>query len=59
MTTPNFADKTVWTRDNLDNLQLLCAHGNRVKEERPQGCLVARLREIGMAGRWEICRVNT
>ena len=46
MTTPNFADKTVWTGDNL---QLLCAHCNRVKGDRPQEYLVARLREMWMA----------
>lgn len=46
MTTPNFADKTVWTTDNL---QLLCGHCNSVKGDRPQEYRVARLREMGMA----------
>ena len=32
-----------------ENLQLLCAHCNRVKGDRPQGYLVARLRELGIA----------
>ena len=36
--------------DHIDNLQLLCAHCNRVKGDRPQEYLVARLREMGMAG---------
>ena len=35
--------------DHIDNLQLLCAHCNRVKGDRPQEYLVARLREMGMA----------
>ncbi|MYC35222.1 MAG: hypothetical protein F4X64_18905 [Chloroflexi bacterium] len=35
--------------DHLENLQLLCAHCNRVKGDRPQEYLVARLREMGMA----------
>ena len=35
--------------DHIDNLQLLCAHCNRMKGDRPQECLVARLRELGMA----------
>ena len=63
-TAPNFADKTVWTGDNLDilrglnsacidlvvdNLQLLCAHCNRVKGDRPQEYLAARLREMCIA----------
>ena len=46
MTTPNFTDKAVWTGDDL---QLLCARCNRVKGDRPQEYLVARLREIRMA----------
>ncbi len=35
--------------DHIDNLQLLCAHCNRVKGDKPQEYLVARLREMGMA----------
>ena len=35
--------------DHIDNLQLLCGHCNRVKGDRPQEYLVARLREMGMA----------
>ena len=35
--------------DHIDNLQLLCAHCNRVKGDRPQEYLAARLREMGMA----------
>ena len=35
--------------DHIDNLQLLCAHCNRVKGDRPQEYLVARLRDMGMA----------
>ncbi|MDE2787261.1 MAG: DNA methyltransferase [Chloroflexota bacterium] len=35
--------------DHVENLQLLCAHCNRVKGDRPQEYLVARLREMGMA----------
>ena len=61
MTAPNFADKTIWTGDNLDihvvprsrggtdhldNLQLLCSSCNRIKGDRPQEYLVARLAEI-------------
>ena len=34
---------------HIENLQLLCAHCNRVKGDRPQEYLVARLREMGMA----------
>ena len=63
-TTPNFADKTVWTGDNLDilrglnsacvdlvvdNLQLLCARCNGVKSDCPQGDLLAGLREMSIA----------
>ena len=36
-------------QDNIDNPQLLCAHCNRVKGDRPQECLLARLRELGIA----------
>ncbi len=35
--------------DHIENLQLLCGHCNRVKGNRPQEYLVARLREMGMA----------
>ena len=34
--------------DHPDNLQLLCSHCNRVKGNRPQEYLVARLRELGV-----------
>ncbi len=34
--------------DHIENLQLLCGHCNRVKGNRPQEYLVARLREMGM-----------
>ena len=36
-------------QDNIENLQLLCAHCNRVKGDRPQEYLVSRLRELGIA----------
>ena len=56
MTTPNFADKTIWTGDNLDILRgmnsetvdliyLLCSHCNRIKGDRSQEYLLARVRE--------------
>ncbi len=32
--------------DHIDNLQLLCGHCNRIKGDRPQEYLVARLAEI-------------
>jgi 5-methylcytosine-specific restriction endonuclease McrA len=35
--------------DNIENLQLMCAYCNSVKGDRPQECLVARLRELGIA----------
>ena len=35
--------------DHIDNLQLLCAHCNRVKGNRPQEYLIVRLRELGIA----------
>ena len=35
--------------DHIENLQLFCAHCNRVKGDRPQEYLIARLREMGMA----------
>ena len=34
--------------DHIDNLQLLCGHCNRVKGDRPQEYLVARLAESGL-----------
>ena len=34
--------------DHLENLQLLCGHCNRIKGDRPQEYLVARLKELGM-----------
>ena len=34
--------------DHRDNLQLLCSHCNRVKGDRPQEYLVARLAEMGV-----------
>ena len=36
-------------QDNIENLQLLCAHCNRVKGDRPQEYLVVRLRELRIA----------
>ena len=36
-------------QDNIKDLQLLCAHCNRVKGDRPQEYLVARLHELGIA----------
>ena len=36
-------------QDNVENLQLLCAHCNRVKGDRPQQYLIARLKELGIA----------
>ena len=36
-------------QDNIENLQLLFAHCNRVKGDRPQEYLVAKLRELGIA----------
>ena len=36
-------------QDNIENLQLLCAHCNRVKGDRPQEYLVARLKELSIA----------
>ncbi len=33
--------------DHIENLQLLCAHCNRLKGDRPQEYLVARLAELG------------
>ena len=35
--------------DHIENLQLLCGHCNRIKGDRPQEYLIARLREMGMA----------
>ena len=34
--------------DHLDNLQLLCGHCNRVKGDRPQEHLIARLKEMAI-----------
>ena len=31
---------------DIENLLLLCAHCNRVKGDRPQECLLARLSEL-------------
>ena len=36
-------------QDNIENLQPPCARCNRVKGDRPQEYLVARLRELGIA----------
>ena len=36
-------------QDNIESLQLLCGHCNRVKGDRPQEYLMARLRELGIA----------
>ena len=36
-------------QDNIENLQLLYAHCNRVKGDRPQEYLVATLRKLGIA----------
>ena len=40
-------------QDNIENLQRLCAHCNRVKGDRPQEHLVARLLELGIAAKKE------
>ena len=34
--------------DHIENLQLLCAHCNSVKGDRPQEYLLARLTELGI-----------
>ena len=34
--------------DHIDNLQLLCAHCNRLKGDRPQEYLIARLNQLGI-----------
>ncbi|MDE2785962.1 MAG: HNH endonuclease [Chloroflexota bacterium] len=44
-----FAVGAIRGTDHIENLQLLCAHCNRVKGDRLQEYLVARLREMGMA----------
>ena len=44
----NFADRTIWAGDNIDNLQLLYGHSNRVKSNRKQEYLVAKLSGIGL-----------
>ena len=53
--TPHKMDHIIRLRaggqDNIENLQLLCAHCNRVKGHRPQEYLVARLRELGIAAK--------
>ena len=36
-------------QDNIENLRLQWAHSNRVKGDRPQEYLVARLRKLGIA----------
>ena len=36
-------------QSNIEHLQLLCAHCNRVKGDRPHKYPVARLRELGIA----------
>ena len=43
---PNWANRTLWTGDNLENLQLLCASSNRIKGDRPEAYLAARLAEL-------------
>ena len=35
--------------EHIENLQLLCAHCNRVKGDRTQEYLMAQLRELGIA----------
>lgn len=35
-------------QDSIENRQLLCAHCNRMKGDRPQEYLVARSRELGI-----------
>ena len=34
--------------DHIDNLQMLCGNCNRIKGDRPQEYLVARLKELGV-----------
>ena len=34
--------------DHIENLQVLCGHCNRIKDDRPQEYLVARLKELGI-----------
>ena len=40
--------RNIGGQDNVENLQLLCAHCNRVKGDRPQQYLIARLKELGV-----------
>ena len=43
----NLTRGTCGVADRLDNLQLLCSSSNRIKGDRSQEYLVARLGEIG------------
>ena len=43
MTTPSFANRTIWTGYNLDILQLLRPYCNRIKSDRTRECFIARL----------------
>ena len=45
MAEANFVDKTIWTGDHPENLQLLCPNCNRIKGDRDMAYLVARLGE--------------
>ena len=40
--------RNIGGQDNVENLQLLCAHCNRVKGDRPQQYLITRLKELGV-----------
>ena len=50
--TPNWVNRTLWTGDNLDILRGMnsecvdCTSCNRIKGDRPQEYLVARLAEL-------------
>ena len=48
MADANLAEKTIWTGDHLDNLQLLWSSCIRIKGDRLHEYLVARLAEIGV-----------